>query len=308
MNNLPKKVIENPFNYTGSKHRILPLILDNIPNVTKVVDLFGGSGEVGLSIGIPCLYNDLNKPLTCIIRTIQELSLGYMFDVINEYIAEFNLSKDNKNGFLNFRKQFNECRWFEYLDYTRIDILRWQCCLALYTLMCYSFNYQLTFNKKGEFCVPSGYKKSSFNNSLRKKLTEYKYRLDEFGDNFVVKSKDFNIILDEFINSDENLSDILFFIDPPYLVSDDLYSRTNNLKWNLTKEKELYKKLLTIHDMGGKIMITNQLSKGSNKNEVLQDFITESNFNYINTNVDFYNCSYQRKNKGNDKEVLITNY
>lgn len=308
MVNLIPKIIENPFNYTGSKHRILPLILNNIPNVTKVVDVFGGSGEVGLSIGIPCLYNDLNKPLTCIIRTIQELSLGYMFDVINEYIAEFKLSKDNKSGFLNFRKQFNECRWFEYLDYSRNDILRWQSCLALYTLMCYAFNYQLTFNKSGEYCVPSGYKRSSFNNNLRKKLTEYKYRLDEFGDNFQVTCKDFNLILDEYISSNNDLSDVLFFVDPPYLISDDIYSRTNNLKWNEKKEKELYLKLLTIHKMDGKIMITNQLSKGDKENKLLKDFIIESGFDYLNTNVDFYNCSYQRKNKGNDKEVIIKNY
>lgn len=304
---LNEEIIKNPFNYTGSKNRIMPLILDCMPdNVLELVDVLGGSGEVGLSVGLPCVYNDLNKPLTCMIKTFQEAPLDFILDTIQTKIDFYDLSKDNKSGYLQFRKDFNISKGYNYLDYSHNKGIRWTACIALYVLICHSFNYYITFNSKGEYNNPSGYNRSWFSDTLKDKLIKYKQRIDQMC-KFEVNCADYNEVLDRYLAKDD-LRDILFFVDPPYLVSDDIYSRNKKLRWTEDNEINLYQKLLTIHSKGGKIILTNQLQKGDYKNEILQDFITESGFEVVNTMVNFDNCSYQRKNKGYDKEVLIKNF
>lgn len=303
---LNPEIIKNPFNYTGSKNRIMSLILDCIPeNIYELVDVFGGSGEVGLSVGLPCVYNDLNKPLTCIIKTFQELPINLILDSIQVLIDSYDLSKNNKKGYLELRKDFNEHQGYNLLNSEDSDI-RWANCIALYILICHSFNYYITFNSKGEYNNPSGYNRSWFSESLKNKLIKYKERLDQMC-KFEVNCVDYNEILDRYLIKDD-LRNVLFFIDPPYLVSQDIYSRNKKLKWTKENEINLYQKLLTIHSKGGRIILTNQLQKGDYKNEILQDFITESGFDIVNTMVNFDNCSYQRKNKGYDKEILVKNF
>lgn len=303
---LDSEIIKNPFNYIGSKNRIMPLILDCIPeNVYELVDVLGGSGEVGLSVGLPCVYNDLNEPLTCIIKTFQELPTNLILDSIQVVINSYDLSKNNKEGYLELRKDFNEHQGYNLLNSEDSD-KRWANCIALYVLICHSFNYYITFNSKGEYNNPSGCNRSWFSESLKNKLVKYKERLDKMY-KFEVNCVDCNKILDRYLIKDD-LRDVLFFIDPPYLVSQDIYSRNKKLKWTKENEINLYGKLLDISSKGGKFILTNQLKKGEIMNCFLENFINETKFNVIPTKINFYNCSYQRENKKNDIEILIKNF
>ena len=61
--NKQDKIYKNPFNYNGSKERILPLIKQNLPqNCTMLVDMFGGSGTLCVNTDFAMyIYNEKNK-------------------------------------------------------------------------------------------------------------------------------------------------------------------------------------------------------------------------------------------------------
>ena len=81
----------------------------------------------------------------------------------------------------------------------------------LYTLICYSFNNQIRFNSKGDYNMPFGKERSSFNPTLRDKFEKFVDGLHK---------KDF-----KFVNLDfrkiQNLkfkdSDFLY-CDPPIII------------------------------------------------------------------------------------------
>ena len=62
-------------------------------------------------------------------------------------MKKFNLSKQNQEGFLELRKQYNEYR----------DIR------DLFVLVAYAFNHQIRFNSKGEYNMPFGKDRSEYN-------------------------------------------------------------------------------------------------------------------------------------------------
>lgn len=295
-----KTSIKNGFNYSGSKFRILPIIQQYLPNDCKtIVEPFAGTFEVSLNtVYNKKIYNDKNYYLFGIIKVLIELEPEYIINEIDEIIYYYGLSKDNKEGFLKFREEFNE-RYSKHLfssdeDYKNMSFIK------LLTLMYYSFNYYLTMDKNGRFINTSGYKRSWFNNSLRNKLERYIEALH------CCDIDTYNLDFNDFYNKTKNIKDCFYFIDPPYLISDDIYSRTNNLKWSIDDEIKLYEMCDNIDKSNCKFMLVNQLQKGDKTNIYLRDF--SKKYRVINTDVNFYNCNYQRKNKGNDKEIIVINY
>ena len=77
---------------------------------------------------------------------------------IKGYISKYNLSKNNKEEFINARNIYNNGK--------RDPML-------LYVLIAHAFSYNVVFNSRGGFSVPSGAGRSYFNQSLRKKLISY---------------------------------------------------------------------------------------------------------------------------------------
>lgn len=303
--NKQDKIYKNPFNFHGSKERILPLIKQNLPqNCTMMVDMFGGSGTLCVNTDFAMyIYNEKNKYMYNLFNTIKNCEIDFILEHIEDNVNFYGLSKNNKQAFLNFRKDFNN-KTCMFLD-TKEDWYRNVANIDLYTLICYSFNYMLVFNKEGKYSVPSGYRRSSFNNSIKNKLIEY---------NKVLKYKDiqtynydfrelYQQLCSMFVN---DFNGVCIFVDPPYSLTDDLYSRTSGMKWSLQDDADLHNVLKDIDKKGGRFIYTNQLQKGENINQELLTF--SKRYNTINTNCDFSNCSYQRSVKGNDKEVLIKNY
>lgn len=301
------EIIKNPFNYHGSKNRIMPLIQELQPkDCSFLVDLFGGSGEVCLNLEFDkILYNEKNKYIYGLIRTIKEASLEYILQTIDDIIDFWQLSKTNKNAFLEFRSNFNEIV-YKYLNHSNKN-MRWEANLYLLTLCFYSFNNQIIFTKEGKFSVPAGTYKSSFNNSLRQKLIKYKKRLDELGDKLILWDYDFTTTFFALETDFEyKPSETLLFIDPPYLLSNSTYDRTYGMKWEKKQEELLYTILKDWDKNGGKFMVTNLLKSKGNTNDLLLTF--SKKYDTINTNTYFNNCSYQRKNKKEDLEIIVKNY
>lgn len=303
------KIIKNPFNYSGSKNRILPLIQENLPDgCNTIIEPFAGTFEVSLNTNFDYkIYNDKNYYLYSLICLMINKNTNNLLAWLKDTINRYNLSKDNKEAFYDFRNEFNR-DWSIYLKSS--GIYKETALVYLLALIYHSFNYYLTFDRDGRYINTSGYKRSSFNSSLENKLVEYCKALKKewillFNSDF----KDFyNHFLQEFI-CDENstiFSNTCFwFVDPPYINSDDAYSRTNDLKWTKQDEQDLYDILYDIDKRGGKFMLTNTIECNGKFNDLLHEF--SKNFNVINTECEFYNCSYQRKNK-KTKEIIVKNY
>lgn len=293
--------LRSPLCYAGNKTRILPLIHQYLPEKYNCfIDVFGGSGVCSFSQDCDIIYNEKDIHVYNLIRTLKECDSEFILESIQSFINRFDLSKNNKNEYIKFRSYFNNgCNLFLNDEN---DKIRHVSNLALLVLVFFSYNHYITFNKCDKFTTPSGYKRSSYNKSIRSNLIKFKERLD--ATNNILLNLDFRDLFN--VYKQKNLTNCLFFMDPVYYISDDNYRRNYNITWTEYDEIDLYKICDSINELGGKFMIINQLQKGNKINEFLLKF--SKKYKAIDTNIDFGNCSYQRKNKGNDKEILVINY
>ena len=307
---MSNNIIKDPFNYSGNKSKLIPLIKDNLPrDCTILIDLFGGGGCVALSLADnfkQVVYNEINKYIYGIIKTFSIHSKDFCLDRINHNISYYQLNKNNKKGFLKFREDFNRLGSQILLSDTFNGFTE-QTYLDLYTLIVHSFNYFCTIDKSGKFINTSGAGRCWFNPSLYKKFIEYKNKLDEiYGKKLFIYNEDFRDLYKTILNENNNkLNGILFFVDPVYKISDDIYRRSANILWTEQDENDLYNMLEDINELGGKFILTNQLQKGNVINNDLLEF--SKRFNTIDTKNSFKNCSYQHKRQ-NDEEILVKNY
>lgn len=152
--------IKSPLNYTGNKYKLLPQILPLFPkHIDKFVDMFGGGGTVSANVNADkIICNDINRQLIKILQTIKREDIEDVLYGICGYINDYNLSKENQDGYIKLRNDYN------------LNKENW---IMLYTLICYSFNNQIRFNSKGEFNMPFGKNRSSFNPQLKDKLIQF---------------------------------------------------------------------------------------------------------------------------------------
>lgn len=289
--------IKSPLNYVGSKYKILSQILPLFPeNISTFVDLFGGGCNVGINIDNcdKIIYNDNNRYVTDILRMFKIHSIEYILENIEDLIDKYKLSKTNKNGFIELRKDYN-------LD--PYDIYK---PTMLYVLICYSFNYQIRFNSKGEYNMPFGMNRSSFNPSLREKLIKFVEELHK--KDILILNMEFEDMLLEY---EFNQNDFIY-IDPPYLNSSTSYNEDRGVKtgneieikgWSEEKENDLLWYLDKLNEEGIRFALSNNLKY---ENPILNEWKNKYNIYYLNS--DYSNCNYQKKDKSKDIEVLITNY
>ena len=175
--------IKSPLNYTGGKHKLLPQILPLFPTeINTFVDLFTGGGNIAVNVNAnKIIANDNDKHVVDIYKAFQN---GYdnveeIIKVIESYIAKYNLSIENVEGFNKLREDYNNDPFkTNYIAST-----------MLYVLICYSFNHQFRFNSKGEFNMPFGKNRSQWNDTMKKNLINFhKSIVDK---NIIFTNKDF---------------------------------------------------------------------------------------------------------------------
>ena len=83
-----------------------------------------------------------------------------------------------------------------------------------------------------------------------------------------------------------------------------LNSPRKMITWSEKDEVELYDSLKLLSRNNVKWALSNNLST----NPLLLDFVTENNLTIHEINTTYKNCNYQKKDKSEAKEVLITNY
>ena len=214
-------MIKSPLNYVGGKHKLLPQILPLFPKeIGTFYDLFGGGFNVGINVEAERhIYNDKLRPVTNLLLDMYQNDISTLLENIDKYIADYELSTTNKEGYLRLRSDYNKIP----------EPFRPSC--ALYALIAHSFNNQIRFNKKGEFNMPFGMNRSSFNPALRKRFVEFVDKLQTLNVSFY--SKDFREFkVDVFDKRD------FIYCDPPYLLS--LATYNENGGWTERDEEDLY--------------------------------------------------------------------
>lgn len=281
-----KKYIKSPLNYIGGKYKLLPQIMPLFPSeIDTFIDLFSGGANVGININAnSVICNDINTKIIEMFTEFQRMDEQEILFQIERNITSFKLSKENQDGFLKFRDYYNN-------NPNPID---------LYTLACYSFNYQFRFNNDLKYNNPFGKNRSQFSENMKINLLL-----------FVRKLQSSNI---KFTNADFGKFDIsylsdtdLVYCDPPYLITTGSYNDGNRgfKDWGEKEEVELYTLLDKLDEQGVKFALSNVLTHKDKTNDILMNW--SKKYKVIRLNFDYSNSSYNTV-KGASEEVLIINY
>lgn len=276
-------LVKSPLNYTGGKFKLLPQILPLFPdNIDTFVDLFGGGCNVGVNVKAnKIIYNELDERVFSLVKFISECDLNKTLKQIEMLIDKYNLGKNTKEEYIKLRSDYN----------TNPNNL------LLFLLSCFSFNYQIRFNKKGEFNMPCG------NRGYSKNMEQWFIKFNK-----LIKNKKIEFSNKDFLKLNvENLcSNDLIYVDPPYLQTVATY--TENGAWNPDKETQLYNFLDYLHSRNINFALSNTLYYHGKFNKKLYEWVKDYycihklDFNYTNNN------RFNKNNSEITQEVLITNY
>lgn len=283
-------MLKSPMNYIGNKYRLLSQMLELFPNPETIrgsfLDLFAGGLDV--SINYPAKHiiaNDINYHLIEIYKEFQKSTYGDVIKYLDSMIEKYDLSKTNKEAFLQFRDYYNSQ---DTASRNPLD---------LYLLINYSFNYQIRFNSSHEYNNPFGANRSSFNNSLRARLQPFMSLIALI--DFI--SKDFREV------SLDNVDFI--YADPAYTLSIGSYNdgKRGFKGWGLQDDIDLMTYLDEADKRGIKFALSDVLvHKGKEHKEMIA---WSSKYHVHDMVCSYDNCNYQTENKNyTTREVLITNY
>lgn len=282
-----KNHVKSPLNYTGGKSKLLQQILPLFPDkVGTFIDLFCGGCNVGTNVNADkVIYNDYMSQIIELFKNWKDTNLEDTIQYIETQIENFNLSKQNQEGFLELRKQYNEHR----------DIR------DLFILVAYAFNHQIRFNSKGEYNMPFGKDRSEYNKNMKTNLINFITRIQEQDSTFLNKS------FDE-LNVKKFTKDTFVYADPPYLIT--VASYNENGGWNEQMEYKLLDYLDKCTENGIKFALSNVLEMNDKSNDILKKWAQERGYNVHHLNYTYGNCNYHKLDKtvGLTDEVLITNY
>lgn len=276
--------IKSPINYNGNKFRQLKNIIPLFPKkINTFVDLFGGSGTVMFNVEAErYVYNDINPFISEIVKGILSTDYADIITKIENLIAEYRLSKTNKEGFSKLREYYNSGNrdW-----------------ITLYTLMIFSFNNQFRFNNNHEYNSSFGLGRSDFNLKMRDNLRQVK--LHQPAD-YVILNKSFS----EFDFTDFDFDDLIY-CDPPYYGSIGNYNdgKRGFEGWTIEHEKKLLEMLDFLNERKIRFALSNNLKYD---NPLLKEWIKK--YKVYCTGSHHANCNHQKKDKTADVEVLIVNY
>lgn len=143
-------------------------------DINTFVDLFSGGFNVGINVkSNKTICNDINDFIIDLYKELYNSSVENVLDRINTNIKGYGLSKENESAYKKFRVHYNETK-------DPID---------LYTLTCYSFNYQFRFNNNREYNNPFGRNRSQFSENMKNNLILFSDKLKNMNIDF--SSKDF---------------------------------------------------------------------------------------------------------------------
>lgn len=282
------EIIDSPINYSGNKYKIMKFIKPLIPsNINVFYDLFCGGGSVLANIkSNKTIANDINSFIVDILEYFNNNDPHKVICEIESIIKEHKLSKLNKDTYNRFREYYNNT------DNSPIN---------LFVLSCFSFNYQFRFNSKGKYNNSSGYMCNEYNNRIGNNIIKFSNRLRskevKFTNTNVFDVDISNIKTDDFV-----------YVDPPYTNSTASYNDNRRFFGGWTKDDDanLFNMLDQLNTRGIRWAMSNAFTNNGTTNRELVGWASNYNVHKLKHNI--YKSNYQRKNKGQTIEVLITNY
>jgi len=267
-------LVETPFNYTGSKFKLLPQIIPHF-DYTKpyFVDLFMGGGSVYTNVVDKfekILANDIIGDLVGI---HQQLIIS---DDIITQTKSICPDKTDADAFLRLREDYNNNPSPE----------------KLWSLMLSCTSNMMRFNQKFKFNQTFG--KRSWNSSTENKVEIFKNHIRQYKDKIRFTSNSF---YDVNISSNK----VMVYADPPYSNTEAGY----NAYWKKDDDDKLYNYLLDIDRKGSSFMISGVLNHAGETCKLLDDLIKDG-FKYKTLNYDYNKVS--RVGKKQTDEIVIINY
>ena len=268
------ELIETPFNYTGSKFKLLeqliPVFDKTKPNF---VDLFAGGGSVYanvVTIYDKIFINDIIKDLMEIQRNLI-LAKETTVDTVKGLVV----SKEDKDGYNALRASYNEEPTPE----------------KLYALMLCCTNNMMRFNKKFKFNQTFG--KRTFNANTQRKI-------DSFSTHMQLHSEKLQFSFQNFYDF-PLMSNSFYYLDPPYSNTEAGY----NSYWESNDDIGLFEYCKKINDIGSTFAISGSETHAGQRCRLI-DLLTEAGFKKILIDTDYNKVS--RKGSKETQEVLVVNY
>jgi len=241
--------------------------------------MFGGGFNVGVNTQAKTvIYNDTIGEVVELLGTLYTTDIQSILRDIDNLIEKYQLSKTNQSGYLELRESYNKSK----------------SAIPFYVLVCYAFNNQIRFNSKGEFNMPFGKDRSSFNPALREKFISFVTEIHRKDCKFF--NKDFRELKTANLKSND-----FVYCDPPYLNTTASYNENGG--WTIKDEESLRRILVELNRLDIKF----GLSNNATTNDTLLNWAKENNFYIYHLNINYGNCNYQKKDKGVSDEVYITN-
>lgn len=251
-----KQYIKSPLNYVGGKYKILNQIIPKFPKeINTFVDLFGGGFNVGINVNSKkVIYNDIIIPLCELMKFFSTTTADKLIEKLEKNILVNNLNKENTDSFLQLRNKFNH-QLYEN-DEDRI--------LDFYTLILYSFNYQIRFNKDLKYNTPFGKNRSSYNSNTKTNLKKFIKKINGIELNVT------NTKFDKF-NFSKLTCDDFVYCDPPYLITTGSYNDGNRgiKDWTENEEQKLLQILDELNERNIKFALSNVFEANGKKNQLL---------------------------------------
>lgn len=279
-------LIKSPLNYIGGKFKLLPQILPLFPdNINTFYDMFCGGCNVGVNIKAnKIVCNDKEQVVINLMNDWKQINSNQALKLLEETIDKYKLSKTNEEGFKNIRNDYNRGQQSWHM---------------FYAMLTNAFNYQIRFNKNGEYNMPFGRNRSYFNPTLKSRFVKFIDRLNNINIEFL--NKDFRYLEPKELND----KDFVYF-DPPYLVTCAAYNEKDG--WNQQDDIDLMNLCDRLNDNNVKFAISNVFENKGKSNDMLKEWSNKYNVYHLNNT--YANCNYHTKDKSknNTDEVLITNY
>lgn len=271
-------MINTPFNYTGSKYKILNQILPLFDySKDYFIDLFCGGGSVYTNVSDKykkILINDIILELILIHKNLIETPDDFVRNVKQIMVK----SKDDQEYFHKLRIDFNQNKSPE----------------KLWALMLSCTNNMMRFNKKFEFNQTFG--KRTWNDSTEKKVKEFVNYMQSYKDKINYESKNFYEIFPK--------KSCMIYLDPPYTNTEAGY----NSYWSVDLENKLFEYIIELHNSGHSFMLSGV--KGKHKDDKESKIINkliDYGFNYKLIDLDYEKVA-RKKNSKNSQEIVIFNY
>jgi len=280
------KYINGYLNYTGSKFKLLPQLLENFDYTkTYFVDLFSGSMVVSANV--------INKYKKILVNDILNDVIGIHKGVLNSYgfIEKTKKICPNKNdaeAYAQLRNSYNHDKTPEKL---------WALILS-----CNS-NF-MRFNLDGFFNQSWG--RRSWNKNTDKKVADFIKHMEPHKNKIFFSSKHFSEI--------KITKPSFVYVDPPYgFCEDENGNITNkqiseagyNVTYKMEADVELYKYLHNLNENDSTFMLSGLLEHDNKKSWIMNQLIRDG-FKYKEMIFDYNKVS--KKGEKKSKEIIIINY